>query len=305
MIGNHHCPVCGGHDLKLKALSRRPMYYSCNDCGHNFIKLELESQKERFVEAQNQYYGEESILLDHDLTTFEDEIIQNRFRVLRKFLHHPGHVIEVGPGAGHVLKWLSDSGLQVTAVEHSSILSKQLASRFDISVINAEFETHDFGHASFDAFCSFHVIEHVSDPLVHLAKALDIVRPGGLAFVATPNAASWEQRAAPALGPNFDAAHLHIFSPESLKRACEKIGWEVVFLETPESASGWARVLSAVVRLIRKEDASRTAGKYARSPSTVIKVIAGIFQILTVPMRSLQRRLGAGNEIFVVLRNPD
>lgn len=305
MVGDRHCPVCGGHDLKLTALSRRPTYYSCNDCGHNFIKLETNNQKEKFAEAQSQYYGEESILLDYGLSTFEDEIMRVRFGVLRKFLRQPSKVIEVGPGAGHVLKWLADSGLQVTAVEHSSILSKQLASRLNLSVINAEFETHDFGQAAFDAFCSFHVIEHVSDPLVHLSKALEIVRPGGLAFVATPNATSWEQRVAPALGPNFDAAHLHIFSPESLTRACKKIGWEVVLLETPESAGGWARVLSAFVRVVRKEDASRTAGKYARSPSTIIKAVAGIFQFVTVPIRCLQRRLGAGNEIFVVLRKPN
>lgn len=304
MIGNRHCPVCEGHDLKSKAVSRRPTYYSCNECGHNFIKLDTENQREKFAEAQNQYYGEESILLDCGLSTFEDEIMRNRFRVLRQFLRQSEKVIEVGPGAGHVLKWLADSGLQVTAVEHSSILSTQLASRLNLSVINAEFETHDFGQADFDAFCSFHVIEHVSDPLAHLSKALEIVRPGGLAFIATPNAASWEQRVAPALGPNFDAAHLHIFSADSLTRACEKIGWEVVLVETPESASGWARVLSALVRLVRNEDASRTAGKYARSPSTIIKAVAGIFQFVTVPMRYLQRRLGAGNEIFVVLRKP-
>ena len=235
---------------------------------------------------------------------FEGETMEQRFRVFRQFLADTVEVAEVGPGAGHVLKWLKDQGHQVTGIEHSKVLAVQLAARLDIPVINVEFEEHAFPNASFDAFCSFHVIEHVRNPYAHLEKAYDMVRPGGLAFVATPNALSWEQRAAPRLGPNFDAAHLHIFSPRSLRYACEKTGWIIVEQSTPESAGGWARVFSGMLRHVRHEDATATAGKYARSSSGTVRIIARCFQFLTTPLRNLQRRLGAGNEIFIVLRKP-
>ncbi|SUA99136.1 Probable S-adenosylmethionine-dependent methyltransferase MSMEG_2350 [Pannonibacter phragmitetus] len=301
---NQHCPICKGHDLEIKLLGRRPSYYSCRSCGHNFIKSDKEKHEDSFLEAQNHYYGGESILLDDRLSIFENEIMKERFRVFGKFLPKGADVLEVGPGAGHVLKWLSRRGHQVTGVEHSQTLAQQLTDRHQLPIINAEFETYDFGESSFDTFCSFHVIEHVLDPLAHLIKAFEVVKPGGLAFIATPNADSWEQRAAPKLGPNFDAAHLHIFSPQSLQMACEQAGWQIVYQSTPESAGGWARVFSGLLRAIRQEDATETAGKYARSSSTAVRIIASIFQFVTIPSRLLQRRLGAGNEIFTVLQKP-
>lgn len=301
---NPLCPICGGHDLETRLLEKRPTYFSCNSCKHHFIKSQSDNIQSGFLEAQRHYYGDESILLDDRLAIFEGEIMKERYRAFREFLPNGADVIEVGPGAGHVLKWLTNRGYHVTAVEHSQTLALQLSARLNVPIINAEFEVHDFGGAFFDTFCSFHVIEHVLDPLAHLAKAYEIVRPGGIALIATPNACSWEQRAAPQLGPNFDSAHLHIFSPQSLQSACEQVGWKIIYQTTPESAGGWARVFSGWLRTVRHEDATATAGKYARSSSSAVRMIASIFQFITIPSRLLQRRLGAGNEIFMVLQKP-
>lgn len=258
----------------------------------------------QFSEAQDRYYGRDSILLDEKLAIFEGETMKQRIRTFRRFLSPRADVLEIGPGAGHILRWLKLQGHRVTGVEHSPILAQYLAGRLSVPVINAEFEAHDFAGEAFDAFCSFHVIEHVSDPLLHLIRANEVVRPGGLAFVATPNAMSWEQRAAPPLGPNFDPAHLHIFSPRSFRSACEQTGWTVIHLTTPESSGGWARVLSGMLRKLRHEDAATTAGKYARTSSSALRALAWVFQVVTLPGRFVQRKLGAGNEIFAVLQKP-
>lgn len=299
------CPICGESNLETRAPPRRPVYCFCKNCGHHFIDPRDADIESSFLKAQTNYYGDESILLDDRLAIFEGEIMEERYRAFRQYLAGIFEVVEVGPGAGHVLKWLKDHGHRVTGVEHSKALADQLATRLDISVINAEFEEHTFRNSSFDSFCSFHVIEHVRNPLAHLEKAHAMVRPGGFAFIATPNGLSWEQRAAPPLGPNFDAAHLHIFSPQSLRLACEKTGWRLEQQTTPESAGGWARVFSGMLRLVRHEDATTTAGKYAHSSSGIVRMLARFFQFLTIPLRNLQRRLGAGNEIFMVLRKPD
>lgn len=298
------CPICGGHDLEIRVLDPRPTYYSCNRCGHHFILQESNSGRDSFIEAQDYYYGDESILLDEELTIVEWEVMKERYRVFKRFLPKQSDVIEVGPGGGHVLKWLAARGHRITGVEHSRTLALQLSARLGVSIINAEFETHDFGATSFDTFCSFHVIEHVPNPRAHLDKAYKLVSPGGLAFLATPNARSWQQRIAPHLGPNFDLAHLQIFSPQSLQLACEQAGWKVIYCVTPESSGGWARVLSRLLRTIRHEDAAQTAGKYGHSSSTSVRAFASIFQFITIPSRLLQRNLGAGNEIFMVLQKP-
>jgi SAM-dependent methyltransferase len=151
-------------------------------------------------------------------------------------------------------------------------------------------------------FCSFHVIEHVTDPRAHLSEAARVVRPAGLAFVATPNASSWEQKLFRRLSPNFDSAHLRVFSAQSLQRLADETGWSVLYDETPEYTSGWLRVVSKAFRKLRGEDEEATAGKYASQMSPHKRWIIGAMRGLSWPLRTVQSRLQGGNEILVVLQ---
>ena len=76
------------------------------------------------------------------LLGFEDEIIKERYRVFKKFLPKGADAIEVGPGGGHVLKWLEGHGHRAVGVQYSQSLAQQLSARLSTPIINAEFETH-------------------------------------------------------------------------------------------------------------------------------------------------------------------
>jgi hypothetical protein len=169
-------------------------------------------------------------------------------------------------------------------------------------VINDEFEKTSIGSSVADAFCSFHVIEHVAQPIEHLAKAFEVVRAGGYAFVATPNSQAWEQRLPGRFSPNYDSAHLRIFSPISLRKVCESAGWTVAKVFTPEYTSGWLRVASKLIRHARGEDEEETAGKYYGDNSWLFRGFALFARTITSPVRLIQSICGAGNELFFVLK---
>ena len=120
-----------------------------------------------------------------------------------------------------------------------------------IDVRTGSFEDQSFDGDLYDAYLSFHVIEHVTDVHAHLKKAAGIVRPGGYAFVATPNADSWEHRLASTLSPNFSPVHLQLFSRRSLALMMDKAGWSVEDVMTPSYTDAWLRVVSSLLQATR------------------------------------------------------
>lgn len=298
------CAVCRSKDVTPIEPRKELKYIRCNLCGHCATTKQLEELSTLFHESQSKYYGESSTLLVTTPALFETEIVTQRIRVLSKYLRPKCDVAEVGPGAGHVLRWLRSNGHSVTAFEHSPVLAGQLTEQLGVLVINGEFEELDISSSNCDAICSFHVVEHSRDPFAHLKQAISLVRPGGLAFIATPNSRSWQQMFFESLSPNFDSAHLWVFSTKSLIMLCQRTGWEVIASSTPETTVGWLRVLTKGIRRIKQEDEERTAGKYALSSSRTTSLILSGIQIITYPLRLIQKRLGYGNEVFLVLRKP-
>ena len=59
---------------------------------------------------------------------------------------------------------------------------------FDFRLVDSERLPFEAG--SFDIVISHHVIEHVADQGMHLAEIRRVLKPGGLAYLATPNGAS-------------------------------------------------------------------------------------------------------------------
>lgn len=298
------CPSCGKSRLQLVTPRQGLSYNCCRHCGHCTLVETAEHIDEAFEHAQEKYYGESSILLLNEPTIFESETLDQRGLALGRNLNAGSNVIEVGPGAGHIMGWLLSHNHSIVAVEHSPVLAKQLEERYKTRVLTGEFEVLDLSDSSFDAFCSFHVIEHVRNPLAHLTKAVSLVRPGGIAFVATPNSKSWEQILFESMSPNFDSAHIFVFSPISLGKLATDAGWEVVSIDTPEYSSNWIRVVTKMVRRCRREDEESTAGKYSVASSPFSRLLFNAIRFCSAPFRFIQSRMGYGNEIFMVLRKP-
>lgn len=232
------------------------------------------------------------------------EILAIRLKAISERLKPYSRILEVGPGAGFLCHALAHRGYKLKAIEHSPVLAQALRENLGLEVEIGAFESNIKEGSTFDAFCSFHVIEHVPDPLRHLQAGFEVVQAGGLGFIATPNAQSWQQRFYPRLSPNFDKAHLRVFSVHSLKLLCVQAGWEVVDVQTPEYTSAWLRVLSKGLRQLKHEDEVHSAGKYAAATTSRFEWAFRLVGLMTSPVRFIQRRMKGGNELFFVLRKP-
>jgi SAM-dependent methyltransferase len=82
--------------------------------------------------------------------------------------------------------------------------------------------------ARFDVVSFVHVIEHVPDPLRSLRRAYDLLVPGGLLFLLTPNAGAatfrlFRERWYPLDAPR----HVNLFTPGALGEVCRRAGFRL------------------------------------------------------------------------------
>ena len=113
----------------------------------------------------------------------------SRRRILATGLTVGWHCLEVGAGAGSMIKWLANavgkSG-KVTAVDIDTrfLANAELP---NVEVIKADIRHISLEDSSFDLIHARYVLIHIADFQVALSKMLDLLKPGGWLVVEEPD----------------------------------------------------------------------------------------------------------------------
>ena len=304
------CEHCSGRATEYIHRTGGGTYVRCQGCrGEVQFRAAGALPSERFIDMQKEYYGDSTVYLLPFMDVLGIQAARYRLATLRRYMDR-GHILEVGPGVGHFLSLASRRGYSCEAVEHSEVLARTIVTRHSIPVHIGDFEQVPLPEQRFDGYLSFHVIEHVPDPVQHLRAALRAVRGGGYALIATPNSTGLEHRIMGRASPNYTPAHLRLFSPESLSLTCEQSGWEVVGKYTNARTEDWIRVLTAILRRLgRSRNESRSTIQdgtsiVRRVPKPFATLALHMFSTLSWVPRKAQRRLGLGNELILVAQKP-
>jgi SAM-dependent methyltransferase len=124
------------------------------------------------------------------------------------------HVVELAAGEGYgadVLARRADSVVAIEpnpeAFEHARLRYRQVAFRRDVAETFVE---------PCDAVVFLQTIEHVADPALVLANIRAQLRPGGVAFVSTPNVLTL----APGAERSDNPWHVREYRPEEFRALC-------------------------------------------------------------------------------------
>ena len=137
-----------------------------------------------------------------------------------------GPMLDFGAGSGGLVHGLRSIGIDAEGVEPSAA-GRALAR--DLYGIDLMPSLDDVSHSRYDAVILLHVLEHIPDPRADLEALGARLTPNGVAFIEVPHAGSVEMwlpsRRRGILDP---PAHLHHFTPKTLRALLENAGYEVL-----------------------------------------------------------------------------
>lgn len=141
----------------------------------------------------------------------------------------PGErVLEVGCGAGHLVKRLAARGIDVVGID-ANPNAAEVAGTERVKTMRAE--ELEFADSSFDAIVSIHAIEHIPALEAAFAEMARVLRPRGRALFIYPAEPIMGLYAIPTAvilhGNPFKAreVHCHKLWPAKVRRMVEPLGW--------------------------------------------------------------------------------
>ena len=138
-----------------------------------------------------------------------------------------GPVLDVGCNTGETLVALRSRGIEGVGLEPNP-RAAAVARRHGLEVWEEPIETAELPQARFAGVLLSQVLEHVHDPALVLRKAAQTLRPGGVAYIVVPNAASAWRRV---FGRHWVHWHVpfHLFhhTERSLAKLCRQCGLEL------------------------------------------------------------------------------
>jgi 2-polyprenyl-3-methyl-5-hydroxy-6-metoxy-1,4-benzoquinol methylase len=209
----------------------------------------------------------EEFIYDDTAQERESSTVEPRFgSFLVRVLGSSHRVLDVGCGTGRYTAFARDAGNTMVGLELVQRAARTASMRGLAVLIGDSEKPFPFKPESFDCAMCVEVIEHLIEPTVTLAEINRCLKPDGMLFISTPNAAWWAHRTLLACGiPSFGHAprypvevnmHIRHFTMKTLRRFLERSGFEVIatqgtFTGFPgalsEYAPGWlASILNSI-----------------------------------------------------------
>lgn len=244
------CPLCNGREVGVYHDQGYRRVVRCRSCRFTFT--DPLPTRERKIEIERQAYRGE--LLPEVADFFQN--CHRDFRddpVIRGFRHaldwiasslagggpvQTRRLLDVGPGTGIFLHLAREKGWEPFGIDVCPESAEKAANEFDIRVDVGDFERFAYEPESFDAVTMLDVLEHTVDPLSFLRRAYDVLKPGGLLYVAVPNQRClmtvlldrWIRAGLPGreffMERLYVEPHVYYFCPQTLRAMLEKVGFE-------------------------------------------------------------------------------
>jgi SAM-dependent methyltransferase len=202
----------------------------CGACGH--MQLDRMPSAARLGEA----YGEAASDDYVDEEAGQRATARAALERIEKHTGGPGTLLDLGCWVGFLMAEARDRGWTATGVEPSTFASNYARENLGLEVIRADLFEADVPEGMWDVVVMGDVIEHLIDPADALARVKRLLAPGGIVYMALPDAGS---RLARAMGPRWWSViptHVHYFTRGSMRTLLERGGWRLEYLGTAPKA---------------------------------------------------------------------
>jgi 2-polyprenyl-3-methyl-5-hydroxy-6-metoxy-1,4-benzoquinol methylase len=198
----------------------------CGTCGH--MQLERFPSEDELVHAYEEATDDE--------TYVEEEHAQRltaRVAVERIERYAPGRrLVDLGCWVGFLVDEARRRGWDAEGVEPSDYAHAYATQQLGLRVHHADLFHADVERRAFDAVTLHDVVEHLVRPGDALDRMAELLRPGGVVHIATPNAGSALARRMGSRWWSVLPTHVQYFTRASLRTLLERHGYEVLWMGT-------------------------------------------------------------------------
>lgn len=236
------CPVCGGErliayrtgtfagsDLSPEEIKITDRGYGrlwdlslCRDCRHVFANPcpTPALMNALYAAVEDPLYDEEA---EGRSRNFE-RILAG----LERFLPGRGRLFDVGAATGILLDLARARGWEPDGIEPSSWAVRFARTKYGLAIRKGDFETARLPSRAYQAVTMIDVIEHTPRPAEALRRAFEILAPGGLLCIVTPDLGSAAAAVAGRKWWHLRPGHLSYFTRPSLTRLLEGAGFIII-----------------------------------------------------------------------------
>lgn len=226
------CRICGSKELSVyHTTSDHLKIFQCNNCKIQFLNPQY---SDRFL---TDMYSTYTI----DQSAYESSLNRAHLGCLlmvEKYAKEKKALLDIGCGNGHLISLAHKRGWSPVGYDVAPDTVSQVSKKLGIKVVSGDFLQTDFVFGSFDAITMLHVIEHLKSPLDYLQRINELLKPGGVFFLALPNIRS---RSAllkfllekmkikrENIGGYYDTGHhLFYYTPETISDILKLNGFEI------------------------------------------------------------------------------
>lgn len=265
------CTVCG--DAAYVSGTGTHRSARCPSCGLEFVTPPFD--EEAGIALQR-----EGVVIDDSGRSASFDMIESG---MRERLGVPGAVLDVGCGAGAFLLTLRERGWSATGIDINS-RAVEIAQSRGIDSRVARLADLAPSETLYDAVVLLNALEYFAQPLDALSRVAELLRPGGLIVLETPN--TLYHRRQSTIGrllrlprsrlmtvEPLRGRRLVAFGPNSVRLALETAGFRNIVLEPamPRAAGGpLEQRMRALVFASARVLAAASRGRIFLPPSMIV-----------------------------------
>lgn len=237
------CPVCGAAGARPLHVRPHRQVVRCR-CGLVFV--DPLPPADAIAERESEAFRGELIHEAREMFDAYGRDYRKDDPVVRAFVAHLATIgrltagrrlLDVGVGTGLLIHLAREAGWDASGVDLCEDAAARARAEFGVPVAVGDFATAPLP-GRYDAITMADVLEHSVDPRAFVARALALLAPGGILYVAVPNHRSLVFLTADLLGRLPGTAglvdrlyvpnHYHYFTPAALTQLVSEVGFDVV-----------------------------------------------------------------------------